>query len=110
MPPMPRQSINAIVGRVDQHDQRIEDHDQRIDDLETRLDRYDAIIVRLDTLIDILTRRVEATADKAEDAIEGQGLLKERNESAYRWSSASIALACSLIVGIAMFILGYLVH
>lgn len=103
MPPTTRHTTSAINDRID-------DHEQRIDDLERRLAKYDAIIVRLDTLIDVLTRRVEDTANKAEDAIEGQEIIQERNETAHRWSAASIAIATSLIVGVLCFILGYVLH
>ena len=58
---------------------RVEDHERRIEDLEMRLAKYDVIIARLDTLIDVLSRRVETVAGKAEDAIEGQELIRERN-------------------------------
>jgi len=102
----PRQRSNSQVALS----ARVEDHDRRIEDLETRLNKYDAIIVRLDTLIDILTKRVESTAQKAEDAIEGQEIIKERNEGAHRWSTATVAIASSLICSILMFILGYVLR
>ncbi len=105
MPPtnLQRPTIASLSAHVD-------DHEQRIEDLEQRLNKYDVIIARLDTIIDIMTQRIEATASKAENAIKGQELIEERNENANRWSAASIAVASSLIVGILMFILGYLIH
>ena len=105
MPPTSNQrpTIAVVASRVD-------DHEQRIEDLEQRLNKYDVIIARLDTIIDIMTQRIEATASKAEDAIKGQELIEERNENTNRWSTFGTSLAVSFIVGIAMFILGYLIH
>jgi hypothetical protein len=98
-----RISTIAVAARVD-------DHDRRIGDLEVRLNKYDTIIARLDTLIDVLTKRIETTAEKADNAIEGQELINERNEGTHRWSTATIAIASSLISSILMFVLGHVIH
>jgi len=79
---------------------RVTDHDERIEDLETRLSKYDAIITRLDVLIDVLSRHLEDTARRVDQAIDGQSVLRERNENAHRWATAGIAFASSAITGV----------
>lgn len=99
----PRPTLNALNARV-------EDHEKRIDDLEIRLAKYDVILERLDVLIDVLTKQVSQVDQRASDAIEGQKLITERNDGAYRWATVWIAVATGLIVGILCFALGYVVH
>lgn len=86
---------------------RISDHDERIEDLETRLDRYDAIVTRLDVFIEVLTKHLEDTAKRVDDAIEGQGVLKERNENAHRWASIGISFASSVVTGVLISLIIY---
>src|SRR5579859_4308744 len=96
-----RPTLNSLNTRTN-------DHEQRIDNLEVRLAKYDVIIERLDTLINVLTQQVSRVDDRAGAAIDGQKLLNERNDGAYRWSTIWIAVATGLIVGILCFVIGYI--
>jgi hypothetical protein len=86
---------------------RVDDHEDRIGDLETRLDRYDAIVTRLDVFIELLTKHLEDTAKRVDDAIEGQEVLKERNENAHRWATFGISFASSVITGVLVAVVIY---
>src|SRR5689334_19918095 len=110
MPAPHRANITDIHARLDDHEEQLKEHS-------ARLAKYDAIITRLDILVDTLTKyiehvedRVDHVAERAEEAIDGQTVLKERNEGANRWATIGIALASSLVVGILMFLLGYALH
>lgn len=96
-------TVASLSARLDEQDARLDKHEER-------LDKYDAIIVRLDVLIDVLTKHVEQIDDKASAAIEGQGILRERNDGAHRWATIGIALASSVVVGVLCFVLGYVLH
>ena len=98
MSPAPR--ANIVQTRID-------DHESRIDNLEVRLAKYDIILERLDILINVLTENMKHLSERAEDAIDGQKVLTERNEGAHRWSAFGIALATGVIVGVLCFVLGY---
>lgn len=87
---------------------RLADQDDRLKALEARLAKYDVIIERLNVLIDVLSESVHETAQKADDAIEGQTVIEERNAGAHRWATVSITLASSTIVGVLSFILGHM--
>ena len=102
-PAQPRTNVASVNARVD-------DHEARIDLLEQREAKYDVILERLSTIAEFLTKRVEAVNTRVDEALEGQRVIEERNSSAHRWSAAGIALASSLIVGIVMFVVGYLIH
>lgn len=90
--------------------ERVDNHERRIGDLEQREAKYDVILERLSTIVEFLTQRIENVAARAENAIDGQGVAKERNEGAHRWATIGIALGSSAIVGIIMFIVGYVVR
>ena len=89
---------------------RFEDHESRIDSLEVRLAKYDVILERLDVLVDVLTKQVNQVNDRTNAALEGQKLIAERNDGAYRWSTVWITVVTGLIVGILSFAIGYVMH
>lgn len=92
-PPSPQRPTLA------NHETRLTVTEQRLDEHEARLDKYDAIIVRLDVLIDVLTKHVDQIAQKADTAIESQGVMKERNDGTHRWSTLAWSVATGIIVG-----------
>lgn len=87
-----------------------DDHDDPLKDIEARLDKYDAVIARLDALIDVLTRRVEAVATRAEQALDGQSVIEEKADSAHRYAAIAWSIAGSGIVGTVGFLAGYVLH
>lgn len=103
MSPQPRPNLVQVNARVD-------GHENRIDALEVRLAKYDVILERLDVLINVLTENMRHLTERAENAIDGQEVLRERNEGTHRWSAFSIALATGIIVGVLCFVVGYILH
>jgi hypothetical protein len=86
---------------------RITDHEERIDDLEARLGKYDAIVTRLDVFIEMLSKHLEDTSKRVDDAIDGQGVLKERNEQAHRMATFAIGFASSVVTGVLVAVVIY---
>ncbi len=89
------------------HEGRIAVAEQRLDEHEARLASYDKILVKLDTLIDVLTEQTKTTAKRVEDAIEGQGVLKERNDGTHRWATLAWTVATGVIVGAVGLLIGH---
>ncbi len=98
--PQPRPTLAS-------HENRLTSAEQRLDEHEARLDKYDAIIVRLDVLIDVLTKHVDQIAQKADTAIESQGVLKERDTGTHRWATLAWSAATGIIVGVVGLLVGH---
>lgn len=95
-------TLTSLNARIDEHSERLEKHEER-------LNKYDAIITRMDVLIDVLTRHVEQISQRTESAIDGQGVLRERNEGIHRYATIGWAVLTSIISGGIFYLIGHFV-
>lgn len=93
------------------------DLSQRIKDIEEKQDQHSEILTRLTTLFDLMVARVstvEADAKVAQNTLIeiGQSLVRyeERDASTQKWIGVVISVVSSLIIGTAMFLLGYFIR